>query len=248
MMHTKHPIHTPTLWFTLLAALLLSCHRHAPQATPEEPAMPSDFALLSQTVPDAILEIRYYSTYNFVGERIDGYEAPVAILTRRAADSLLQASHDFKALGYRIKVFDAYRPQRAVNHFIRWAEQLSDTLMKPYFYPQVDKSLLFEQEYICARSGHSRGSTIDMTLLDMRTGKEVDMGGPFDFFGELSHPSYTAISQEQLANRMLLRQVMLKHGFKPFDTEWWHFTLADEPYPDTYFDFPIIHEHDHAQQ
>lgn len=128
----------------------------------------------------------------------------------------------------------------AVDHFVRWAEDLNATEMKPYFYPEVDKSLLFEQGYIDAKSGHSRGSTIDLTLFDMATGKEVDMGGTFDYFGELSHPDYTAtLTEEQIANRNLLRDAMLRHGFKPLDTEWWHFTLLDEPYPDTYFTFKV---------
>ena len=178
--------------------------------------------------------------YNFVGERIDGYEQPCALITKEAAEALKAVSDDVMAQGYRLKVFDAYRPQMAVDHFVRWAEDLNATEMKPYFYPEVDKSLLFEQGYIDAKSGHSRGSTIDLTLFDMATGKEVDMGGTFDYFGELSHPDYTAtLTEEQIANRNLLRDAMLRHGFKPLDTEWWHFTLLDEPYPDTYFTFKV---------
>ena len=206
----------------------------------------SDFVLITDVVPDAILEIRYYSTYNFVGSRIDGYEAPVALMTRQAADSLKVASDELKAQGYRIKIWDAYRPQRAVNHFIRWAEDVQDTTMKAVFYPMVDKSLLFEQRYIMARSGHSRGSTVDLTLVDAATGKELDMGSPFDWFGEESHPDYVVESRmsnlessEWRANRQILWDAMLGHGFTMIDSEWWHFTLAGEPYPDTYFDFPV---------
>lgn len=199
----------------------------------------SDFVLLSEAVPDAILEIRYYSTYNFVGERIDGYEEPLAFLTKEAAAALKAASDEFVSKGYRLKIFDAYRPQRAVTHFMNWALDADDTKMKEYFYPDLDKDVLFPQGYIAEHSGHSRGSTVDLTLFDMRTEREVDMGGTFDFFGELSHPDYRDISEEQYANRMLLREVMLRHGFKPLPEEWWHFTLETEPYPDTYFTFPI---------
>ena len=199
----------------------------------------SDFVLLSEAVPDAILEIRYYSTYNFVGERVDGYEEPVALLTKEAAEKLKEVSDELAEKGYRLKIFDAYRPQKAVTHFVRWAEDIDDTKMKDYFYPDLDKSVLFDQGYIDKHSGHSRGSTVDLTLFDMRTEKEVDMGGTFDFFGELSHPDYTDITEEQYNNRMILRDAMMAHGFRPLDTEWWHFTLDDEPYPDTYFTFPV---------
>ena len=199
-----------------------------------------DFVEITEIIPDAILEIRYYSTYNFVGTRIDGYLQPTALLTRQAADSLRAVSDELLAKGYRLKIYDAYRPQRAVDHFVRWAADVSDTLMKPYFYPDLDKSVLFEQEYIMEKSGHTRGSTVDLTLFDLATEKEVDMGGTFDWFGEESHPDYTAtITPEQFANRMLLREAMLRHGFKPLESEWWHFTLANEPYPDTYFTFPV---------
>ena len=214
----------------------------------------SRFVPVSEAVPDAILEIRYYSTYNFVGERIDGYLAPTAFLTREAAECLRAVSDDVKQQGYRLKIYDAYRPQCAVDHFVRWAADIPDTLMRCYFYPDVDKSLLFEQEYIMAKSGHTRGSTVDLTLFDMSTEKEVDMGGTFDWFGVESHPDFCGnpetgeyipidsprcLTPEQFANRMILRKAMLRHGFKPLDSEWWHFTLKDEPYPDTYFTFSV---------
>ncbi len=197
------------------------------------------FVPLTEAVPDAILEIRYYSTYNFVGDRIDGYERPVAYLTKEEAAALKAASDECVRRGYRLKIYDAYRPQRAVSHFMRWAKDVDDTRMKAPFYANLDKSVLFEQGYIAEKSGHSRGSTVDLTLFDMKTGKEVDMGGTFDWFGEESHPDYKGVTKEQLANRMLLREIMLAHGFKPLVEEWWHFTLKDEPYPDTYFDFPV---------
>ena len=199
----------------------------------------SDFVLLSEAVPDAILEIRYYSTYNFVGDRIDGYEEPLAMLTKEAAAALKEVSDELVAKGYRLKIYDAYRPQKAVTNFVEWAKDADDTRMKEYFYPDLDKSVLFPQGYIDEHSGHSRGSTVDLTLFDMKTEKEVDMGGTFDFFGEKSHPDYTNITEEQYANRMILRDAMLAHGFKPLAEEWWHFTLENEPYPDTYFTFPV---------
>ena len=220
----------------------------------------SDFVAITDVVPDAILEIRYYGTYNFVGTRIDGYLAPTALLTRRAADSLKAVSDDVISLGYRLKIYDAYRPQMGVDHFVRWAADVADTTMRRYFYPDVDKSRLFELEYIMAKSGHTRGSTVDLTLFDMTTEKEVDMGGTFDWFGPESHPDFCgnpetgqytgnnskspvnpkrSITPEQFANRMILRDAMLLHGFKPLDSEWWHFTLKDEPYPDIYFTFPV---------
>ncbi len=211
----------------------------------------SQFVNLAEAVPDVILEIRYYSTYNFVGTRVDGYQEPVALLTRQAADSLRAVSDDLLKQGYRLKIFDAYRPQCAVDHFMRWGADITDTLMKPYFYPDVPRDKLFELEYIAEHSSHTRGSTVDLTLFDMRTEKEVDMGGTFDWFGRESHPDFggnpetgeyqpnNRITAEQFRNRMILRRAMLRHGFKPYPTEWWHFTLKNEPFPDTYFTFPV---------
>ena len=204
---------------------------------------PSDFVLLADHVPGVIQEIRYYSTYNFIGERIDGYEEPCALLTKEAARALKAISNELMVQGYRIKVFDAYRPVSAVKHFMLWGIEDQDVRMKPYFYPELQKQELFERGYIAKESSHSRGSTIDLTLLDMATGRELDMGSPFDRFGTISHPDYRGITQEQYDNRMLLRRVMLRGGFEPIDCEWWHFTLKDEPYPDTYFDFPVSSEY-----
>ena len=200
----------------------------------------SQFVTLTDVVPDAILEIRYFGTYNFVGDRIDGYLEPTARLTKQAADSLRAGSDDVIKLGYRLKIYDAYRPQMAVDHFVRWAADFDDTRMKTYFYPNLEKNVLFPQEYICEKSGHTRGSTLDLTLFDMATEKELDMGGTFDWFGPESHPDYTeGITKQQFQNRMILRDAMMRHGFKPFNTEWWHFTLENEPFPDTYFTFPV---------
>ena len=197
------------------------------------------FVSIGEAIPDVILEIRYYTSFNFIGERIDGYEQPIALLTREAASALKEVSDEMVSRGYRLKIFDAYRPQKAVDHFMRWAKDDSDIRMKPYFYPGIDKSEVIPGGYIAEHSGHSRGSTVDLTLFDMRTQKELDMGGPFDFFGELSHPDYKGITEEQHAHRMLLRDAMISHGFRPINSEWWHFTLASEPYPDTYFTFPV---------
>ena len=199
----------------------------------------SDFVLVSDVIPEAVYEIRYYSDYNFVGERIDGYEEPVALLTKEAAESLKEVSEELYEKGYRLKIYDAYRPQMAVSDFVRWAEDIDDTKMKEDFYPELDKSELFEQGYISRHSGHSRGSTVDLTLVDIKTGQDVDMGGTFDYFGERSHADYTDITEEQYSNRMILREAMTSHGFRPFDGEWWHFTLNYEPFPDTYFTFTV---------
>ena len=199
---------------------------------------PSGFVLLSDCVPGIIQEIRYFSTYNFIGERIDGYEEPCALLTKEAARALKSVANEMAVRGLRLKVFDAYRPACAVKHFVLWGIEDQDIRMKPYFYPDLEKQELFAKGYIAKLSSHSRGSTVDLTLLDMKTGKELDMGSPFDFFGEISHPDYRGITEEQFANRMILQRAMIRNGFKPLDCEWWHFTLENEPYPNTYFEFP----------
>ena len=200
---------------------------------------PSGFVLLSDYVPQIVQEIRYFSTYNFIGERIDGYEEPCALLTKEAARALKSVSNEMIVMGYRLKVFDAYRPACAVRHFVLCGIEDQDIRMKPYFYPDLEKQSLFIEGYIAKNSSHSRGSAVDLTLLDMRTGKEVDMGSPFDLFSEVSHPDYRGITQEQYENRMLLQKVMVRNGFLPLSCEWWHFSLKEEPYPDTYFEFPV---------
>ena len=200
---------------------------------------PSGFCLLSDYVPQIIQEIRYFITYNFVGEQLVGYEEPYAVGTREMARALRQASDEFALMGYRIKVFDAYRPTTAVKQFVFWALEDIDIRMKPYFYPDIDKEKAIEQGYIAVKSSHSRGAAIDMTLLDMATGHEVDMGTPFDFFGKESHPDYEGVTPEQYEARMMMQKVMVRNGFVPYECEWWHFTLANEPYPDTYFSFPV---------
>ena len=200
---------------------------------------PSGFVLLADYVPHIVQEIRYYSTYNFIGERIDGYEEPCALLTIEAARALKSVASELIVQGYRLKVFDAYRPACAVKHFVLWGIEDQDIRMKPYFYPDLEKQSLFSEGYIAKQSSHSRGSTIDLTLLDMKSGKEVDMGSPFDLFSPISHPDFRNITDEQYENRMRLQKVMIRNGFQPIDCEWWHFSLKDEPYPDTYFTFPV---------
>ncbi len=242
------------LFAVVLIGLMASCKSAQDAARVYDKTMDSSqFVNITDVIPDVILEIRYYSTYNFVGARIDGYEQPIALMTRVAADSLKAVSDDLKAHGYCLKIYDAYRPQRGVDHFMRWAKVLDDTVTKAYFYPNLTKKEVFDGEYVATKSGHSRGSTVDLTIVDMKTGKEVDMGGTFDWFGPESHPDYgggnpetldfvqtdSAFTSVQFYNRMILRTAMLRHGFKPLDNEWWHFTLKNEPFPDTYFNFPV---------
>ena len=199
----------------------------------------SGFVEIAETVPDVILEIRYYSTFNFIGDRLDGYTEPTALLTKEAATALKAASDEFAKKGFRLKIYDGYRPQRAVDHFVRWAKDLSDMRMKQVFYPELPKEKLFDLGFIAEHSGHSRGSTVDLTLFDMSLARDVDMGGYFDFFGDISHYEHPGLTDAQRQNRALLRDVMIHAGFAPYENEWWHFTLADEPYPDIYFDFPV---------
>ena len=203
------------------------------------------FVSVGEEIPDILLDIRYYSSFNFIGERIDGYEEPAALLTREAAQALKEAGSEAKKHGFRLKVFDAYRPQKAVDHFVRWAKNPEDIRMKEYFYPELEKKDIIPLGYIAEHSGHSRGSTVDLTLFDMAAQQDLDMGGTFDYFGELSHPDYCGVSETQHANRMLLQKLMVKHGFRPLETEWWHFTLENEPWPDTYFTFPVRSELNH---
>jgi zinc D-Ala-D-Ala dipeptidase len=216
----------------LLAFLIVSAPLHAEE-------MPAGFIDAAYVVEGLVVDMRYYGSNNFVGEPIDGYESPRCLLTHETAKALAEVQHYIAEYGYGLKVFDCYRPARAVAHFVRWAEDVDDTTMKDEVYPEIDKRDLFRLGYIAERSGHSRGSTVDVTLVTLEDGSEIDMGTPFDFFSTKSWPSDTTVADDQRANRMLLADAMTRHGFKPLQEEWWHFTLADEPYPDTYFDFPI---------
>lgn len=226
------------IFFGALLTLILFITPAAAQRS-QSPDDPTGFVVLGEYIPDIIQEIRYYSTYNFVGERIDGYEMPCALMTIEAAKALKAVSDDVMKMGYRLKIYDAYRPQKGVDHFMRWAKNINDIRMKNYFYPDIDKARIIPEGYVATKSGHTRGSTVDLTLVDMQTGKELDMGGTFDHFGIESHPDYKKITKKQYQNRMILREAMIRHGFKPLEEEWWHFTLKDEPYPDTYFTFPV---------
>lgn len=234
------------IWIAVLIAMLSSCRGKVAQVLSEEDS--SDFVLLTDVIPEVILEIRYYSEFNFIGDRIPGYEAPIAMLTRQAADSLKAVSDELKEKGYCIKIYDAYRPQCAVDYFMAWAGNIDDIRMKDSFYPELDKSVLIPQGYVARKSSHTRGSTVDLTLVNIKTGREVDMGCVFDYFGVASHPdvlpgqeigAYQPINEEQYRNRIVLRDAMLAHGFRPYECEWWHFTLENEPYPNTYFTFPL---------
>jgi D-alanyl-D-alanine dipeptidase len=201
--------------------------------------MPAGFVNAASVIPGLVVDMRYASFFNFVGRPIDGYEAPVCILSRQAALALAEVQAELKDYGLGLKVFDCYRPTRAVADFVRWAKDEADTKMKAEFYPDVDKSELFAKGYIAERSGHSRGSTVDLTLVYLPNLSEVPMGTRFDFFSTSSWPTDATQPSEVRAHRLLLSSIMQRHAFKPYKYEWWHFTLADEPYPATYFDFPV---------
>jgi D-alanyl-D-alanine dipeptidase len=218
-----------------LAMLLLSSA--AVQAQP-----PAGFVDAATAVEGLVVDMRYFGADNFVGARVDGYEAPRCLLTRQAAAALARVQQDLSAQGLGLKVFDCYRPVRAVAHFLRWAHDLRDVRRKAEFYPHIDKRDLFRLGYISNRSGHSRGSTIDLTLVRRDAGAapaELDMGTHFDFFGPQSWPSNRTVSAQAQANRRLLAAAMRARGLRPYDREWWHFTLRGEPHPGTYFDFPV---------
>ncbi|WP_443066404.1 M15 family metallopeptidase [Streptomyces sp. NBC_01262] len=228
-----------------------------------EAKAPAEFVALSDVDPTILQEMRYFTPHNFVGVRIDGYEQPLCILTRPAAEALHKAQVTLRAQGYSLKVYDCYRPQRAVDHFVAWAEDLDDEAMKAEFYPDVDKSRLFLDGYIAAKSGHSRGSTTDLTIVKLpavptrpyRPGEtlvpcyapqaqrfpdnSVDMGTGFDCFDTLSHTLDPRIQGEQLKNRLLLKNTLEDLGFVNLAEEWWHYTYKPELFPDTYFDFPV---------
>jgi len=222
----------------LLCAALFS---HLALAGQKKSTLPEGFVRLKQVIPAIEIELRYYSDDNFVGRRIPGYEKEEAVLSKQAAAALAEAQQELMKFGLGLKVYDAYRPQRAVDFFVRWAEDLGDTKMKARYYPEVAKKDLFNHGYIAEKSGHSRGSTVDVTLVSLMGGKpvELDMGTSWDYFSVKSWPANLALSAQQRANRMLLQQVMTKQGFSFLEEEWWHFTLKEEAYKDQYFDFVI---------
>ena len=202
--------------------------------------LPQGFSLLEKNAKEIVLDIKYSSRDNFMGRVIEGYDRKGTPLTNETIAALKSAQKAFNALGFGIKLFDGYRPQKAVDSFIEWGKNDADTLAKNTYYPDLDKKELFAQGYIAKRSGHSRGSTVDITLVYLNKEgvlQEVDMGGRYDFFGKRSNFDFEDITKEQKQARILLRKVMMKNGFDPYEMEWWHFTLKDEPFPTTYFDF-----------
>ncbi len=203
-------------------------------------ALPEGFVYVDEVIPSIKQELRYFGNNNFVGRPIHGYRANRVILTKSAATALKAAQEELNSFGLGLLVFDAYRPQQAVDDFVAWSKDLNDTKTKSTYYPRIPKELLFAQGYIAERSGHSRGSTVDLTIVSKNAPfQQLDMGTGFDFFGPESWPDYAEIFPQQRANRLLLQNIMVKHGFKPYPQEWWHFTLKNEPYPDTYFNFPV---------
>ena len=197
------------------------------------------FSYLSEVDGSIQQELRYFSSNNFIGKKIDGYKKNNVIISNAAANALKKVQAELKQMGLSLKVYDAYRPQQSVDHFVRWAKKLNDTLMKQSYYPTIRKSDLFKLGFIASKSGHTRGSSVDLSIVEIKTNKEIDMGSSYDFFGATSHSFHKKLSSRQEKNRMLLRNIMIKNGFKPYDKEWWHFTLVDEPFPNTYFNFDI---------
>lgn len=221
----------------IIVALLLCAACFVPAAADTISYDKTGFAQISTLIDDAVYDIRYYSPNNFTGHKINGYKAPRAYMTKEALAALAKAAADLRAQGYRLLVWDAYRPQKAVDDFVAWIND-PNTPGDKSFYPTLEKDNLLAGQYIMAKSGHTRGSTIDLTLIK-KDGSFVDMGGTFDLFSEISHPDYKKITKKQKKNRQILHDAMIKAGFKGLDSEWWHFTLKDEPYPDTYFNFDV---------
>jgi zinc D-Ala-D-Ala dipeptidase len=217
----------------MLEALLLLL------TTAAAPSIPADFVDLQTVIPDLKVEVRYAGSDNFIGRPIAGYEAARVYLTRPAAAALARVQEALRPAGLGLLVYDGYRPQRAVDHFVRWGQDLADQKMKAVYYPNVDKARLFELGYIAEKSGHTRGSTVDLTLIDLASGQALDMGSPWDLFDPISAPDSREVGPTARGHRLLLRTLMVENGFRPYEAEWWHFTLENEPFPETYFDFPI---------
>ena len=222
----------------LLSALFHTC-AGAESVPPPAHDLPEGFCYVHEQIEDVILDIRYAGTHNFVGDVIDGYEAPYAIMTEKAALALKDVADDLRRQGYRLKIFDAYWPQSAVRLFVRWSQIADDTRMQQEFYPEYrKKSLLVDQGYIARNSSHCRGSAVDLTITDL-DGNELDMGTGFDYFGKKAWHGAKGITQEQAANRLILKNAMESHGFRCFTHEWWHYKLINEPFPKKAFDFPV---------
>lgn len=225
----------------LVAMLVAAGCAHAQPSGEQAPGEMdrSGFVDAALIVPGLVVDMRYFGEENFVGRRVAGYEAPVCLLTREAAMALAAVQMRLSDFGLGLKIYDCYRPKRAVADFVAWAKDISDTKRKSAQYPNVDKSKLFELGYIAERSGHSRGSTLDITLVDLRTGAELDMGSGYDLFDTLSWSDDPRPSLQARTNRLALQAAMAAEGFRRLREEWWHFTLMKEPFPDTYFDFPV---------
>ena len=204
-----------------------------------DPPLNKDFVYLKDIMPNLRSDLRYYGSNNFIGKPIEGYINPKCILSKEAASALKKVQDELERLGFGLLVYDAYRPQMAVDHMIRWSQVPEDISMKVQFYPNIDKKDLFAKGYISAKSGHSRGSTVDLTIVSLKTKQILNMGSPYDLFDDISGLETNQITKNQKSLRSLLKRRMEKHGFQSYEKEWWHFTLKDEPYPDTYFNFPI---------
>ena len=200
--------------------------------------LPPGFVYINDIDESIKIDLRYSTTNNFTGHFIEGYKSNMAIISYAAAKSLVQVQNDLKKKNLSLKIFDAYRPQMSVNYFIKWSNDLADTINKSLYYPKIKKPQLFPMGYIAERSGHSRGSTVDLTIIDNKTNKELDMGTLYDFFGPESSTDFSNITDNQMSNRLLLLKVMTKNGFKNYPMEWWHYTLVPEPF-DSYFNFVI---------
>ncbi len=222
------------VFFASLSFILIAAHTQQ-----DSNRLPNGFVYVKDIIPQLEVDLRYCGHHNFIGKPIQGYLEPQTILTKKAAEALAKVEKELNKNNMGLKIFDAYRPQTAVNHFVEWAKDPKDTLGKFEFYPTEDKRLLFKRGYIASKSGHSRGSTVDLTIITLDNKNEVDMGSPFDFLGEISGHSYANLTSQQLKNRKTLKSIMEKHGFRAYSKEWWHYTLNNEPFKNTYFDFPV---------
>lgn len=232
----------PAYFANLLGAFLGTCLFIPWSSAIAKQPLPTGFVDAQESIPRLVVELRYLTDDNFLGQQVEGYRKPRCIVTREAADALKLVQEELGEFGMGLKVFDAYRPQQAVDHFVRWARDSEAKGEKAKFYPQVEKRNLFREGYIATKSGHSRGSTVDLTIVCfLENGKyqELDMGTPFDFFGSESWTNHRDLTTQQRVNRLLLRSLMQKHGFRPYAKEWWHFTLENEPFPNQYFNFPV---------
>jgi D-alanyl-D-alanine dipeptidase len=218
----------------VFALLVFGCNQQADEEDGKQ-----HFVYIQESIPDIVMDVRYFSDDNFLGVRVDGYKKAEILLSREAAVALLEVQTKLNQQELGLKVFDAYRPQKAVDHFVRWAEDPTDMLTKDKYYPDIPKDRLFELGYISKKSGHTRGSTLDLTVVNLATGEELDMGSPWDFFGDVSHHDSPLVDDEATMNRNLLRGLMIEQGFRPAVTEWWHYTLENEPFPELYFDFNV---------